>query len=179
MGLRPAKCYRKLERPYTRQSRKKLKKSYAKGVPQSKIRKFEAGNPKKPYSMKLYLIAANAVQIRHNALEAARIALNKNLDKSMGKENYFFRILVYPHHIMRENVLATGAGADRFQTGMRLSFGKPIGTAARVSKNQKIIEVRVDKNREKPARKALDIAGKKFPTPCRIVSEVAEVEKTD
>lgn len=174
MGLRPAKCYRKLERPYTRQSKKKIKKSYVKGVPMAKIRKFELGSARKPFSMRLYLLAEKPVQIRHNALEAVRVSLNKNLDKSVGKEGYFFKILIYPHHIMRENVLATGAGADRFQTGMRLSFGKPIGTAARVAKNQKIIEVRIDKSRERSARKALTIVGKKLPTPCRIVSEVVE-----
>ncbi|MBI4170413.1 MAG: 50S ribosomal protein L16, partial [Candidatus Aenigmarchaeota archaeon] len=31
--------------------------------------------------------------------------------------------------MLRENALATGAGADRFQSGMRQSFGKPVGTA--------------------------------------------------
>lgn len=174
MALRPAKCYRRLERSYTRQSRKKLKKSYIKGIPQPKIKKFELGNPNKQYSMKLYLTAVNSVQIRHNALEAARVALNKSLDKNLGKDNYFFKILIYPHHVLRENVLATGAGADRFQTGMRLAFGKPIGTAARVSKNQKIIELKIDKSKEKIAREALDIAGKKLPTPCKILSEVIE-----
>jgi len=69
--LRPAKCYRKLERPYTRQSRKKPRKGYVKGVPDPKIRKFEMGDAKKKFSLKAKLISSNGVQIRHN--ERSRI----------------------------------------------------------------------------------------------------------
>ena len=36
----------------------------------------------------------------------------------------------YPHHIQRENKMLTGAGADRMQTGMQLSFGKSVGKSA-------------------------------------------------
>ena len=58
---------------------------------------------------------------------------------------FYFKVRSYPHNIMRENPMATGAGADRFQRGMRLSFGKPIGFAARVKKNAKVVSVWVDK----------------------------------
>lgn len=171
MGLRPAKCYRKLERPYTRQSRRKPRKSYVKGVPDPKIHKFEMGDARKKFSMRAYLVSNNGVQVRHNALEAARVTANKHLDKTVGKENYFLKILVYPHHIMRENTLATGAGADRFQTGMRKSFGKPIGTAARVRPGQNLMEIRFDSPKQKSAKEALKRASAKFPTTCRIVFE--------
>ncbi len=171
MALRPAKCYRKIERPYTRQSKKKPRLSYVKGVPYPKITKFEMGDPKKDFDVKMFLVSENAVQIRHNALEAARIAVNKYLDKSVGKENYFVKILVYPHHVLRENAIATGAGADRFQTGMRLAFGRPIGTAAQVRPNQKLIEVRINKSSIGAAKEALRRASAKFPTSCRIISE--------
>ena len=87
------------------------------------------------------MVARNSVQVRNNALEAARVASHKVLEKGIGVENYFLKILIYPHHVLRENALATGAGADRFQTGMRKSFGKPISTAARVKANQNMIEV--------------------------------------
>ncbi len=173
MALRPAKCYRKLERPYTRISKKKPRKSYVKGVPDKKIHKFEVGDPKRDFSLKAYLVAKNAVQIRHNALEAARIAANKYLEKTVGKGNFFLKILVYPHHVLRENAMATGAGADRFQTGMRLAFGKPIGVAAQVRENQNLIEVRVDASRQDVAKEALRRASAKFPTPCRIIFENA------
>ncbi|RLI97998.1 MAG: 50S ribosomal protein L16 [Candidatus Aenigmatarchaeota archaeon] len=167
MAIRPAKCYRKLERPYTRQSRRKPRKGYVKGVPHPKIVKFETGNSKKDFSSKALLIAEDGVQIRHNALEASRIAANKVLNDSLGDDGYFLKVLIYPHHVMRENPLATGAGADRYQTGMRLSFGNPIGLAARVKPGQKVMEIRFDRG-IKTVKKALRIASSKLPVKCKI-----------
>ncbi len=168
--LRPAKCYRKLERPYTRKSKKKPRISYVKGVPESKIRKFETGDRYKKFPLRMFLVARRSVQIRHNALEAARIASNKFLSTKLGNE-FFLKILVYPHHVLRENKLATGAGADRYSQGMRLAFGKPIGTAARVKENQKLIEVRVNEDGENMGKEALKRASMKLPTPCKIIIE--------
>ncbi|NIP40020.1 MAG: 50S ribosomal protein L16 [Candidatus Aenigmarchaeota archaeon] len=167
MGLRSARCYRRLEKPYTRVSFKKPRRSYVKGVPALKIHRFESGNKKRKFSKSLYLVSKEAVQIRHNALEAARVVATKNLARSVGEENYFFKVLIYPHHVLRENPLATGAGADRFQTGMRKSFGRPISSAARVKPNQKILEVRVED--EKAGKKALKVAASKLPAPCFVI----------
>ena len=169
MGLRPAKCYRGMKRPYTRRSRANKSKDYIKGIPESKIHRFEVGSAKQQFGISLYLVADNSVQIRHNALEATRVSLNKNLDKTLGKDAYFVKILVYPHHVMRENMLATGAGADRFQSGMRQAFGKPIGTAARVFKGTAIVEMRCNPEYEGMARKALKIASSKLPTPVSVL----------
>jgi large subunit ribosomal protein L10e len=171
MALRPAKCYRKLERPYTRQSRRKPRKGYVKGVPDTKIHKFEMGDAKKNFSLRAVLVSEQGVQVRHNALEAARVSANKYLDKTVGKESYFLKILIYPHHVMRENTLATGAGADRFQTGMRKAFGKPIGLAARVMPGHRMMEIRLDSSKQKFAKEALKRASAKFPTTCRIIYE--------
>ena len=82
------------------------------------------------------------------------------------------RLKVYPHHILRENPLAAGAGADRFSTGMKASFGKPIGNAARVKKGQVLIELRVGKANIELARTALARATKKLP--CSFKVEVVE-----
>ncbi|MCD6590343.1 MAG: 50S ribosomal protein L16 [Candidatus Aenigmarchaeota archaeon] len=168
MSLRPAKCYRKIERPYTRISVRRPRRSYVKGVPASKIHRFETGKPKDEFKTRLYLVSKNACQIRHNALEAARVAAVKALSKTIGESNYFLKVLVYPHHVLRENPLATGAGADRFQTGMRLAFGRPIGTAAQVKKNQRVFEVRVSSGHEDKAKKALKIASSKLPVTWKI-----------
>lgn len=170
-SLRPAKCYRKKERPYTRFSRKKPRRSYVKSMPHKKIVKYEMGNPKAAFSMKGYLVAERGVQVRHNALEAARVAANKALDKGIGKGNFFVKVLVYPHHVLRENPTATGAGADRFQTGMRKAFGRPVGAAARVRPGQRLLEIRADRAKQAVAKTALRRASAKFPTPCRIVFE--------
>ena len=171
MGLRPGKCYRKLQRPYTRVATHVPRKSYVKGVPKPKISEYEQGT-KADYSSAVFLVSKNAVQIRHNALEAARIAAVQILEKNIGKGGtYFFKIRVFPHQVLRENALATGAGADRFQQGMRQSFGNPIGTAARVMQNQKIMEVRINKESLEVAKRALSQARYKLPTPCRVVIE--------
>jgi large subunit ribosomal protein L10e len=168
MGIRPARCYRKPKRPWTRQSRRKPKKGYVKGVPANKIHKFEMGNPNKAYSLRGYVISNNNILIRHNALEAARIAANKAMDKYGAKAEYFMKVLVYPHEVLRENAVATGAGADRFATGMRLAFGRPIGTAAHVHSGQKIMEIRADKPQEGAVKIALKRASAKFPTTCKL-----------
>jgi len=169
MGLRPGKCYRKLHRPYTRQSMRKPRKGYVKGVPRPKITAFQSGDPK-PYRKMVCLVAKRAVQIRDNALEAARITVTQHLEKTFGKQiGYFFRLRTYPHQVIRENPLATGAGADRFQQGMRQSFGNPIGNAARVKEGQIIMEVWTDEARVADAKNALNAARYKLPTPCQIV----------
>lgn len=171
MGLRPGRCYNKFQRPYTRQSTHVPRKGYVKGVPKPKITEFQLGSMAGK-DKTLYLISTKDVQIRHNSLEAARIAavhlLEKNLAKSGG---YFIRVRVFPHQVLRENALATGAGADRFQQGMRASFGNPIGTAARVHEGQKVFEVRVQSNSIKLAKDALMQARYKLPMPCKIVME--------
>ncbi|MFA4819582.1 MAG: 50S ribosomal protein L16 [Candidatus Aenigmatarchaeota archaeon] len=171
MGLRPGRCYRKHQRPNTRQSTRVPKKGYVKGVPKPKITEFELGT-KADYDTSLFLIAQRPVQIRHNALEAARVVTVQTIEKSIARGSTFFlKIRVYPHQVLRENAMATGAGADRFQSGMRQSFGKPIGTAARVFKGQKIIEVRVNKGNIIVAKTALKKAAYKLPTPCKIIVE--------
>lgn len=149
--------------PYTRLE-------YIHGAPQSKITKFTFGKPSESYTYQVSLVAEKDVQIRHNALEAARIAANRYLQKTLG-ERFFMRVMVFPHVILRENKMIFGAHADRLQEGMRRAFGKPIGRAARVESNQEIIVVQVDESGLEVAKEALRRAAAKIPTPCRIVVE--------
>ena len=72
----------------------------------------------------------------------------------------------YPHQILRENKQATGAGADRVSQGMRLSFGKNVGTAARVQRGQTVISIKTEPENYLAAKDALRKANCKFPTPC-------------
>lgn len=170
MGLRPGRCYRKHQRPYTRQSQRKPRKSYIKGVPKPKITQFEFGT-KGDYTKVAYVISSRAVQIRHNSLEASRVVATQLLETTMPKgHTFFFKVLVYPHQVLRENALATGAGADRFQQGMRANFGRPISTAARVFKGQRIMEVRFNGGLVQ-VKEALKGAIYKLPTPCKIMVE--------
>jgi len=113
------------------------------------------------------------VQIRHNALEAARVVSHKFLEKKVGgSNNYFYKILVYPHNVLREKSIATGAGADRFSQGMRKAFGRPSGRAAIVKPGQRLIMVRVNKEHVQAARQALKRASSKMR--CRTTVEVKD-----
>lgn len=169
MGLRPGKCYRNHQRPYTRVSTRRPRKSYVKGVPKSKVTGFEYGK-KADYPKVVYILSDHSVQIRSNSIESARIAIVRELEKTL-KTDFFFRVRIYPHQVLRENVMATGAGADRFQTGMRQSFGKPIGTAAVVKAGQKLMEIRVNENGVLAAKRSFKAAMHKLPTTCKIKIE--------
>ncbi|MEM5882860.1 MAG: 50S ribosomal protein L16 [Candidatus Aenigmatarchaeota archaeon] len=169
MALRPGRTMRRIERPYTRISKKVPRKSYVVGVPYPKTHQFEMGN-RGDYDLTLYLIAKKSVQIRDNALEAARVVAHKFLEKNLGS-NYFFKILVYPHHVLREKPIATGAGADRYSRGMKLAFGKPVGTAVQVKEGQKIMMLMVNKQALEIGKQALKKAGLKISTPTRIEIE--------
>ncbi len=168
--LRKGVAYRKIERPYTRKS-KYNQYSFIKGVPHLKINKFVMGNPNQSYSYVVRVISDRDVQVRQEAIEAARRTANRKLEKNLGK-NYFFRIRKYPHHVLRENPLATGAGADRLSTGMKLSFGKPIGIAAQVFKNDIVMEVFVNSiNAANTAKEIMRIANHKLPFSAKIIIE--------
>jgi len=162
MPLRPARCYTHFSGPpYTR-------REYIPGIPPPKISKFEMGDVKKDYDYELVLVVEESGQIRHNALEAARVMALKRLSTKAGENSFFLRVNVYPHHVIRENKMLAFAGADRLQEGMRLAFGKPVGTAARVYPGQVVVIVRVFKDHLAVAKEALKIAASKLPLPTRI-----------
>jgi large subunit ribosomal protein L10e len=167
-----ARNYREVKgQPYTR-------REFIKGFPPPKITKFTMGDPNAKFEYQVKLIALERVQIRHNALEAARVAANRVLMDKLSN-NYFMQVYPYPHVILRENKMIFGAHADRLQDGMRKAFGKPIGTAARVEPNQTIITVKVNADGVDVAKEALRRAAAKLPTPCRIVIEKAEIKEVE
>ena len=168
--LRKFCSYRSLERPYTRRS-KYRKKDFVKANPNVSIVRFEMG-VKKDFPCTLMLKSKRALQIRHNAIEAGRQSSNKVLEEGLGKTGYFMHIQIYPYHILRENPLASGAGADRMSTGMQMSYGKPIGRAAQVKLDQTLVKVGVNKQHMDIARTALKRFASKLPCSCRI--EIAE-----
>jgi large subunit ribosomal protein L10e len=126
------------------------------------------GNTRGNFEVELSLVGLERCQIRHQALEAARIASNRELTKRAGRQNYHLRVRVKPYHYLRENKMISGAGADRVQDGMRKAWGKVIGSAARVRPNQPLITVRVNRQHLKAAMTALKKAAPKMPTPCKI-----------
>ena len=171
MGLRPGRVIRKVERPWTRVSKHKPKKSYVKGVPFPKTHQFEMGNKKGTFDTTIYLISTQNIQIRDNAVEAGRIVATRHLESKLTAEGFFLKILAYPHHVIREKPIATGAGADRYSQGMAHAFGKPTGSAIQAKKGQKLIRVRVNKENVPTAKLALKKLGMKISATTRMVVE--------
>jgi len=165
MPRRPWRCYRRFDTPpYTR-------KEYIRSIPHVQIPKFTLGNIHGKYNMVYRLVVMEAGQISQNALEAARLGAYKYLTRKLGEQNFFMKIVIYPHHIIRENKMMAMAGADRLQDGMRLSFGTPIGRAARVRKGQTVIVVKADESQIEIVKEALRRAASKLPLKCKIFVE--------
>merc|ERR1712232_1544036 len=92
--------------------------------------------------MGAHLVCDEKQQISSEALEACRVSINKHLTKTVGKDNYHIRMRAHPFHVLRANKMLSCAGADRLSSGMRHSYGKPIGVATRVDIGQVLISVR-------------------------------------
>ena len=144
------------------------RREYMGGVPNSRVSQYVMGNAKAEFPVTLTLKVKNRVQIRHTSIEAGRIAANKVLTSQCGAPNYQMVVRAFPHVVLRENKLATGAGADRVSSGMRQGFGKTVGTAARLERNQALLTVSVPADKVAVAKDALWRASMKFPSPCYI-----------
>ncbi|MCK4718670.1 MAG: 50S ribosomal protein L16, partial [Thermoplasmata archaeon] len=157
MARKPARMYTQIRgQCYTR-------RKYMGGVPHHRIAQFKVGTIQDDYEVQVSLCIDELCQVRSTALEAARIAANRIMSKKAGVANFYFKIRVYPHNVLRENKQATGAGADRVSDGMRHSFGKPVGCAARVKRGQPIITLWTRPQYFKHAKEALWKAGIKLP----------------
>ncbi|MFA5396925.1 MAG: 50S ribosomal protein L16 [Methanomicrobiales archaeon] len=168
MVRKPAVMYRSVtKRAYTR-------RKYMGGVPGSKIVAFDMGNLKVDFPVSISLQVDEKCQIRHTALEAARISLNRKLIKDIGRMNFHLKLRTYPHHVLRENKQATGAGADRVSQGMRMAFGKPVGTAARVEVDQKIFTCYTSVANAEKVKDIMKHGLYKLPSPGRIIVETEE-----
>jgi len=144
---------------------------YIHGTPPPKISKFMMGDTKSKFEYRFSLVAQSPIQIRHNALEAARVATNKVLFDVLGETGYKIHLRVYPHIVLRENRMIATAGADRLQEGMRRSFGKPSGRAARIKSGQSILDVYVNANAIETAKQALRVGSTKLSVACVVTQE--------
>ncbi|NIM46375.1 MAG: 50S ribosomal protein L16 [Nitrososphaeria archaeon] len=166
-----AKNYRSIRgQLYTR-------REYIKATPHIRIVKFEMGQENEDYDVELKVVANERVLMRDNALEALRISANKNLSRKVGSD-YHLKIVVYPHHILREHKYMTGAGADRLSDGMSHAFGKVVGRAAAINKGQAILSVKTFAENVENAMEALKVARSKVPKGAKIlVATLAEKNK--
>jgi len=175
--IRKFVAYRHLKRAYTRFSKYKTK-NFVRARPGCKVVRFDMGEQRKDYELLLQLIPMSdeGFQIRDNAIESARQSANRVLEGALGKNGYFLRTKIYPHHILRENPLAAGAGADRMSTGMAHNYGKPIGVAAQIKRRQPIFEIYTFKQHIDLAKKSLKRASYKIPNHYTIT--VTELKKS-
>ena len=98
---------------------------------------------------------------------------NRRMELRAGRPNYFFRVHKFPHHILRENALASGAGADRLSTGMKKSFGKAVSVATQVRRGDIVVEIGCEEKHLDLAKDALRLVKNKLPN-----SYYVMVEKT-
>jgi len=177
MKLRPGRCVRKINsQAWSRYSLRKPKKNYVKALPRTSLLIFNMGARNKVFELLFSLKAEGDVQLRSNALEAARQAANKYLERKI-PNNYFMRVVTYPHNVIREKKFATGAGADRVSQGMTLSFGKPSSVAARVRKGKSVFEVKTNGENRQVAKDALKKASSKLSGNFAIkITEIARSE---
>lgn len=137
------------------------RKEYEKGSPDVRIARFTNGTARTDYDLKLQLVSKEKLQIRHFAIEAARVAAHKIIESE--EHAYFLEVRIYPHVILRENKMIATAGADRLQEGMRRAYGKPCALAARVNIGTPILDISIMKERLSTAKAALKTAGSKLP----------------
>ena len=166
--LRKGKCYREVKRAYTRKSKFK-KKGYVKAVPNSRVVIYQMGDSNKEFPKKVKLVSKENFQFRHNAIESCRLIINRNLNKKLGPKGYFFQMKLFPHHILRENKMLSGAHADRLQTGMKHAFGKTVGTAAQIKRGKTVFTVCVEEKDVGIAKDALKSSRTRMPGKAEIV----------
>jgi large subunit ribosomal protein L10e len=172
MSDKPASMYRDIDKPsYTR-------REYITGIPGSKIAQYKMGRTEKDedeYPVQISLVVEEDVQIRHGSLEASRLSANRRLLKELGEDGDYKMILRrFPHQVLRENKQATGAGADRVSDGMRQSFGKIVGTAARMRKGDRLFTAWCHPEDAPLVKDAFRRAYNKVTPPCRIKVERGE-----
>ncbi len=166
MSRKPGRMYRQIRgQAFTR-------REYMGGVPAPRINTFDLGTVNGDFPVVLNLRIKEPCQVRHTSLEAARIAANRALSKGTTSASFHLKIRIYPHNVLREHKMATGAGADRVSGGMRGAFGKAVGTAARVQSGDTIMTIRVTPQAFNVAKEAMWKASMKLPSPCYM-----EIEK--
>lgn len=168
---KPASMYREISKPpYTR-------REYISGIPGSKIAQHHMGDKQsnaEDYPVQISLVTKEEVQLRHDSMEASRLSANRYLIQELGEGNYKMILRKFPHHVIRENKQATGAGADRVSDGMRQAFGKIVGTAARIDAGERIFTAYCDVDQAPVVKEAFRRAYNKISPPCRVVVERGE-----
>lgn len=171
MGIRPSKSIRDSDKvAWTRFSQSKPRKSYIKSMPHRDLNTFRSGLSKNEYNLQVDLVSLYDTIVRDNSIESSRQSLSRHLEKAI-PGNYQLIVRSYPHHVVRENKMIAGAGADRLQKGMRQSFGRPTDRAARVRKGGIVFTVRTFKQNTELVVDAMARSKKKLCGTYKIVAQ--------
>jgi ribosomal protein L10e len=109
------------------------KSRYNRGVPDPKIRIFDAGRKKaavEDFPFACHLVSLEKEQVSSESLEAARIACNKYMVKTGGKDAFHLRVRPHPFHVLRINKMLSCAGADRCASARRPPLPRSTRTRA-------------------------------------------------
>jgi len=173
-GIRPARTVRDMRKvAWTRFSKSKPRRSFIKAMPHKDLNVYRMGSKKPEFNRVFDLVCEEDVTLRDNTIEAARQSANKYLEKTIPL-GYYFVVRVFPHHVVRENKMIAGAGADRLQKGMRQSFGRPTDRAARVKKRQELFTVYSTEENESHIKVAFERAKRKLSGKFRLEVEKGE-----
>lgn len=169
MGRRPARAVRNMDKiAYTRYSKSKPRKSYIKAMPHRHLHIFNMGKEMPEHDTIVELVSERDIILRDCAIEAARVTVNKIMEKELSGQ-YYFKVLKFPFHVIRENKMIAGAGADRLSKGMRQSFGRAVDMAARVKQGDALFRITVKNNEIDTVKKALKLGVNKLGGKFRIV----------
>ncbi|MCW6160191.1 MAG: 50S ribosomal protein L16 [Candidatus Micrarchaeales archaeon] len=167
--LRPGRtCRTPNSQAWARFSIRKPRKNFIRALPHTSIQVFNSGVDKTEYELKAYLAPEQPIQLRSNALEAARLVALRQLTESI-PESFYLKLLVYPHNVIREHKMASGAGADRVSRGMSQAWGRPVSVAARIRKTQPVLLIKTAKANRNIAVDALKRAAKKLSGKYRVI----------
>ncbi|MCL4404563.1 50S ribosomal protein L16 [Candidatus Marsarchaeota archaeon] len=171
--LRPARTFRYIfSQAWARYSQKKPRKNYIRAKPHTSLLVFNMGVDKPDFDTVFTLKTKQAIQLRSNSIESARQMINKHLELT-APGDFYFKVLVYPHMIIREHRMATGAGADRISQGMSHAFGKPsqgmshafgkpVSVAARLREGQPLFMVKTKAKNAQHVRESFRRASSKL-----------------
>jgi large subunit ribosomal protein L10e len=173
MARRRWKCTRVYTtRGYQKKRSRSHRREFVRGGADPKIRIFNLGNKTvlpENWEVNIGLVVDRARRISHFTLEAIRISMNRNIQKTVNKTDFHLRIRVHPHDIYREHTMMSFAGADRLSSGMRNGFGRPTGRAARVKAGTVIMECGCKLAGVAAIKKSFETAGNKICCATRVI----------
>ena len=173
MPRRNWKCFRVLTaKGYQKKRSRSHRKEFVRGGADSKIRLYDIGMRNRPttdYEICVGMITKRSRRISHFTLEAIRITVTRRLQDALGKEGFHLRVRIHPYDTYREHAMMAFAGADRLSSGMRKSFGRPVGRCARVAAGQLLMEVGCDLKAITVVKEAFRVASNKVTGAARTV----------